>query len=401
MKGNIDMTKRAAIFSLFLLIIYQATHAQAETITLRVALYPHVPNQTWTSHVITQRWAEQHPDVKLEFVWTWDRWDGGYDSQPSKEFDVVGLDTLYLRDFVGDGLLSAVPVPKGKDFFPFALEACKIGQEFYGVPYLTCQPVLFTREGDTDLKEAKTVSEIYKILGSFDDWLLKPYGDERGLLSTEFSSGTATVCLLIDAIAELNPGSKVLSVPDPSQIDTTALNLVIKLKETAGNRQAAWDNYSNARARWYADGYGRALFGYTERLAKMPANTQKRLNVQPISFTQRTHDLFYVDALAVPSGLSKERKQLAIELIGVITASETIAEIMVPRGDVPQYLLPARQEALDKIKLDQFAPFYKELAPLLESKRPKGGFVLVVGSRAKMEKVKDTIQERILDGTLK
>lgn len=372
-----------------------------DTLTqLNVALFPYVPNQKWTSHVIEKAWEKRRPEVKLNFVWDWDKWDGGYDFEPSSEFDVVGMDAIFLHDYVAMNLVA--PLDSGildDDYYTFALRAGEVSRVQYGVPYLVCQPVLFTRHKDEQLRNITTVNRLYDVLGDGDDLTIRPDG-QIGLLSTELSSGTTSVALYIDALADVEPGQTPLSVPSLDDLDKDALEAVIMLKEMMGDEQAAWKNYESHRAKWFAMGLGRALYGYTERLGRMPANAYENLDVQSLEFGPHGENLFYVDVLAIPAGVENDRRELAEELIQLIASPEIIAEIMVPRGDVPQYLLPARQSALERLKKDDFAPFYIEFAPLLETADDAIPIALDEGSRQTLESVKDHLKARILQGEL-
>ena len=105
---------------MFLLLSLSAA-AENSPLTLNIALYPYVPDQTRFEQAIGSLWNRQHPDVKLNFV-SWDSYSG----DPGADLDVFVYDSIFLYDFLEKGLL----LPLGEedirdpgDLVPAALSA--------------------------------------------------------------------------------------------------------------------------------------------------------------------------------------------------------------------------------------------------------------------------------------
>ena len=68
--------------------------------------------------------------------------------------------------------------------------------------------------------------------------------------------------------------------------------------------------------------------------------------------------VFYMDAAAVNAKISDEKRALALELLNMITSSDTLVRVSMNNGD-PRYLLLARRSAYDTLAPDY--PIYKEM----------------------------------------
>src|SRR5690606_14527012 len=67
-------------------------------ITLKVAIYPYVPDSARFKAAILDQWQQEEPDVGLEFT----DWDS-YSADPPDDLDVFVLDSIYLSHFVDAG----------------------------------------------------------------------------------------------------------------------------------------------------------------------------------------------------------------------------------------------------------------------------------------------------------
>jgi thiamine pyridinylase len=149
----------AALLVLSLLLLCAAKRG----VTLRVAVYPYVPDRIRFQQAVEAQWAARHLEVQLDFV----PWDG-YAEDPPEDLDVFVYDAVFFYDFLEKGYL--LPIPDGEirdieDFIPCALAACRVDGTAYALPQLLCTNLLYTRKGDAELSGVKNLSELYRIIG--------------------------------------------------------------------------------------------------------------------------------------------------------------------------------------------------------------------------------------------
>lgn len=76
----------------------------SETRTLRVSLYPIVPDMERYKKAVTMNWEAKHPDTKLELVdWYC------YDEDLPDDLDVFVFDGIYLTEYLEKGYLLPIP----------------------------------------------------------------------------------------------------------------------------------------------------------------------------------------------------------------------------------------------------------------------------------------------------
>ena len=137
--------------------------AEGQSLTLRVALFPYVPDRVGFQKAVSGAWAREHPEVGLEFA----DWDA-YAADPDPTLDVFVFDGVYLSSFVDEGYLLPIPEEKvrdKKDLLPFALEGCTFGGTLYALPQLLCADFLYTRKDDAELAGVSDIMTLYGILG--------------------------------------------------------------------------------------------------------------------------------------------------------------------------------------------------------------------------------------------
>ena len=123
---------------------------------LTVALYQYVPDQARFEKAIRSQWERSHPEVQLRFV----KWDC-YMEAPRDDIDVFVFDSVYLGSYLNAGMLSPIPqdrIPDANDILPYALDACTVNEEVYALREFLCSDILYTRRGDTGLKEVASGS---------------------------------------------------------------------------------------------------------------------------------------------------------------------------------------------------------------------------------------------------
>ena len=103
---------------------------------------------------------------------------------------------------------------------------------------------------------------------------------------------------------------------------------------------------------------GRAYIGYSEAMDMM-GESASEMDFRLFSMTDDENiPVFYMDAAAVNAKISDEKRALALELLNMITSSDTLVRVSMNNGD-PRYLLLARRSAYDTLAPDY--PIYKEM----------------------------------------
>lgn len=137
----------------------------------------------------------------------------------------------------------------------------------------------------------------------------------------------------------------------------------------AGKNHALCEDCWDKRAPWFGEGYGRAFVGFSERLAKIPANVHKDLSIRPLPLADSDAvNLLFVDSLAINSLAEGRRRELALEFINLACSKSVVAEAFLVKDSEtgnPQYLLPVRKSVMSDEQFLKAAPMYAELAPVL------------------------------------
>src|SRR5262249_26463608 len=174
----------------------------------------------------------------------------------------------------------------------------------------------------------------------------------KGLL-IDLTGGTDCACLYLDAVADTTGRYSLRpKLPPAAELDNQGLNDLRLLARMAGKAQATFVEPSGPprkRPAGFGGGRGGVFVGYSERLYFTPRSRHEGLRVRALPMDDDNRvNLFFVDMLAVSSGARGERRRLALELIDVCTARETMLECLLPRDDdtSSQYLLPVRASVL-------------------------------------------------------
>ena len=139
-------------------------------------------------------------------------------------------------------------------------------------------------------------------------------------------------------------------LPDVSALDADVLNNLRILTRMAGKKQATCGECYDLRAGKFAQGHGRILVGWSERLAKMPPEYHSKVSIRPLPLADDNKvNLLFVDTLIVNSTLSGRRQRLALEFANLAVSADVVVDsLLVKDKDTrsPQYLLPVRRAAV-------------------------------------------------------
>ena len=342
--------------------------AENRDLAIEVALYPYVPDRARFQAVVDSEWEKIHPDIDLRFV----DWDC-YVSDPDPTLDVFVFDGIYLTSFVNEDHLLPISddmIQNREDIFPFALEGCKCDNTLYALPQLLCTDFLYTRKDDPALSDVSDVMTLYDILGDREGRSVIPK-DNEGLL-IDLSGGLLTKSMMyMDALMdESQEYTDYSEMPDTSDLSNNALAQIDALWKMGGEKQVEYlpdDNDTYIRARWFAEGKGRAYIGYSEAMAAM-GDYADDVKIRRFSYgTKKDIPLFYTDMVGINSKISEDKKELAFELANLLISENVLIEMNTPKtdDDHPQYLLTSRKSVYDA--LGKNYPLYNVLKENVDS----------------------------------
>ena len=349
-------------------------------LTLEVALYPYVPDPDAFRQAVRDAWTPEHPDVGLHFV----EWDC-YVSDPDPELDVFVFDAIYLSSFVEEGYLLPIPekmIRNREDLIPFALEGCRNNGTLYALPQMLCTEFLYTRKDDSVLSDVSDLPALYNVLGDRKTKSVIPEENE-GLLINLSDTPTKTTMYLDSLMDEGQIYTDYSRLPSTSDLSVPVLERLEDIWKMGGEEQVTYwpdDNDAFVRARWFAEGKGRAYIGYSEAMNAMGQYVDEVI-IRRFSYAVG-HDipLFYTDVVGIRSDISEEKKELAFELANLLVSEEVLTKMSLPveEGGSPQYLLMSRRSVYDTLCKDY--PIYGRLKEMVDH---PDNHVFRIGSHAR------------------
>lgn len=379
-----------------LLVFQQKKTGDTEDLTLRVSLFPIVPDMEGYKNAVVSSWEAEHPDTKIEFVdWYC------YGEDLPDDLDVFVFDGIFLSEYLEKGYLLPVPeeaLQDTEDFIPFAVEDLRDNGTFAAVPQLLCTSLLYTRKGDTELTDVADTVTLYEKIG--DRKTQSEIPEENEGLLIDMSGGTTKVTMYLDAqIDRSNEYTEYPDLPDQEIFSGETLDLLRLLVKMGGEAQVRYepeDDELYVRGKWFAAGKGRAYIGYSEEMSVM-GDAVNDMDFRLFSYSDKGGvPLFYVDLAGVNAKISDDKKELAYELVDLITSEETMKKVVMPdESSHPQYLLPARIHIYDQ--LGETFPVYEELKTIVRNPENR---VLRIGSNAYtyISNSKKALTEKIFAG---
>src|SRR5271163_2683327 len=132
-------------------------------ITLRVALYPYVPDQYAVFALLAREFQRRNEGVTLELVEV-DPAKGYYDGGLlTLDADVYEIDSILLSEMIAANKIAPLSVSL-TGFSPEAIEAVTRNNSLYAVPHWLCGNFLFYRRDDTAVRDAATWADLTKTL---------------------------------------------------------------------------------------------------------------------------------------------------------------------------------------------------------------------------------------------
>lgn len=356
------------MLALLLVVVSPAGAGAAQSdspsdITLKVAIYPYVPDPSRFQAAVLDQWQRQEPGVKLEFT----EWDS-YSEDPPDDLDVFVLDSIFLSHFVDAGYLlpfGSQDIDQAEDVIPFALQGAIRNGKVYGLPQILCTNLLFYRKGDLKLGQVNNIYELYKKIGTNPSEQIPP-PKNKGLL-INMAGGTTKASMYLEALIDVTgqyTEYDILPPLDPLNDKVIrGLRLLIDMAGEKPSQYAPEDGDSYVRASWFAQGSGRAFIGYSESMMRMGEYADQVQFKTISSSAGQDIPLFYSDVVSVNSKTAYP--ELAQKLANVMASADTVEQALRPQADgqYPQYLLPARHQVYEALMQDY--PIYSELSRIV------------------------------------
>ena len=152
------------MFLMQLLVPVPAVLKDNEITTLRVLLYPFVPNRLSIFQKIEAQFEKDNPGVNLELVDDPELLDSYYSGGLLKaSADVYEVDTILLSDLIKLNKITQIDFPVD-DFSKEAINAVTRNNSIYAIPHWLCGNFLFYKKGDKEIAEAKSWIELNAIM---------------------------------------------------------------------------------------------------------------------------------------------------------------------------------------------------------------------------------------------
>lgn len=349
--------------------------------------------------MIEAAWQRAQPGVPLTILPP-ERWDGGYSNDPPEGVDVYVFDAIFFNYFAAQGWLlplQASEIDDIDDFVSYAIGGVRTGDAYYAIPMLGCTNILFYWDSDAQLDEAGTLDDIYEAVGGCPYTSQIP-PDPRGLM-VDMAGGTTNACLYIDATAST---TGVFPVPQPwsrQEVNPDAMSHLREMLTMASYFNGTEDpGAPYQRARWFSDGHGRAVVGFTESMSAMSPAALARLAFKVMPLSDRdSRPLFYSDVIGIhPNAAKQGKRALAVQLANLLASAQIMTASLGPdQSGGPQYLMPTRHAVFDALAKPY--PIYGKMHQLVNDADPLL-FTLDAQARTWLNTMKGTLQSMVVEG---
>lgn len=356
-------------------------HAQTPTPrTLRVVLYPAIPNFTAFKSWVTSEFEKRHPDVHVEVIDLTNNYYGSFvdDYIGCAQADVYELDSVFLQDFAVNGKIQALPdAAKLPDtsFLKNAATGVRVNGEQYGAPHWVCGNFFFFQASDTKLQHLVTLDKLEAAIPAHP-------GTGTGLavdLKGKSTLGEFYLNAAVDRYPDWPIVKQHVAVFDPDvESDLAALR---DRCEGASCRDSKKHGTS-----FFAEEFdakkARALIGYSESLngALMYAANNNNcpsagaclqdadIDVEELPLDANgNHAMSWVDSFTLDSKCKDSCKADASAFIQFMTEDGTYMQALLDKNQIPAYLLPAKASLYTNSALLKQAHLYPKLKAIIEN----------------------------------
>ncbi len=319
--------------------------------TLRVALYPYVPNRHSLFHKVEKIFESRNPGVNLELVEDSALLEKYYSGGLQKTVaDVYEVDTILLSDLIKSGKILPIKLPSGS-FTKEAIAAVTRNGDVYGVPHWLCGNFLIYKKGDKEIESSKTWKDLNEVLkkrnesvfvdfkgkSTLGEWYLTALSGQQGLEQAQ---------------------KHVLESEELDEQAVSSLASMLKSCPAGFCRNDDLHDRAGYYSRAFIAGKSSGYVGYSESIhygiqyaIDNCTKTSSCLSIDDIAvrrlpgFSERSvnEGIGWVDALATDSSLDAKKKNLAAKFIEFMVSEEAYKVILEPEwGEAPRYLIPAQ-----------------------------------------------------------
>lgn len=384
--------------------------APAEKVTLRVPLYPYIPDSAGDGFkALTARiekdFEASHPNIDLVLNPACDQAVDFYDpdgiakslkGESACAYDVIETDTALLGELVASGALRPWPrVPaEWVQYHPSGLTASKMPSDtaLYGVPHWLCNHFIMSRS--ESVQQAKTSTALVQALEALGT-------PEPGLAGDMLGSWNLP-SLYLDGWSDKYGGEALRTAVTTSSYDSGVLDSMHAVVRTCTGADGKnpcidgtyhLDENFDLPAQLFAQGKVDATLGYSERLhtiiKSLPAGSSaSAIKISSAPLGSGSTPILFTDSYLLGVHCTDDCEKAALAFADFMSQPGTYEWILMSEdapaaGRVPRYLLPAVLDAYDmpNVKAD---PFFPTLSTLTRSgvPFPNGG---LYGIRKQME----------------
>jgi thiamine pyridinylase len=362
------------------LTLCSACAQQQRPYTLKVLMYPFIPEYKSVEADVKTSFEKQHPEVTIEWVETPTNY---YTEVQSADSEVYELDGVFLKDFVTGNKIRPLPadVQLGdRDLLHNAVMGSTINGVRYGAPHWVCGNFLFYRTEDKALDKVASLRDLVHVIGTP---LSAP---DKGIavdLKGKSTLGEFFIESAFDHYQNWKEVSEHIKSPDAGTDKDFAEQDLVQLAHLCDlklcRNQDYHDNHPEIFGQRFARRASRTLIGYSETLHQVLSETKtncgasdKCLDDSEISVTRfpsddkGTYQISWVDSFVISQKCSDECLNAAREFVGFMNSESTYKQILLHEGPAPAYLLPARVSLYSDQEVVKVAHLYPALRKIIE-----------------------------------
>ena len=220
------------------------------------------------------------------------------------------------------------------------------------------------------LSDVSDLPTLYDVLGDRKTRSVIPEENEGLLINLSDTLLTKTMMYLDALMDQQQTYTDYSRLPSTSDLSAPVLERLEEIWKMGGTEQVSYlpdDNDTFVRARWFAEGRGRAYIGYAEAMNAMGQYADDFV-IRRFSYAAgRDIPLFYTDVVGIRSDIGGEKKELAFELANLLISEEVLTRMSLSgqAGGTPQYLLTSRRSVYDALCGEY--PIYGHLKEMVDS----------------------------------
>ena len=349
--------------------------------TLRVAMYPFIPDREGAAFHIKEAFEEGCPGLTLNVSFD----DNYYHSDKKQgilhdDADVYEVDSVFFADFVNGPKIQAPSkalIAAAGTVVPFAGDVATSGGVQFGIPHWLCSDFLIYRKDLPQVGTIKSPADAQRIFASA--------GAGNGLLMDLSGSSTLGELYLSILVAHYRLPSALQKLEPGKAIDDYALGILksfVGIEAAGYGRSADYHGRDGFYPRQFVRRAGGAFVGYSEELhSALTEATQScrsgecvqdsdiEIGAWPFA-AEQTRQTAWVDMYMLDSRLTGAALRDAEAFITFMMRTATYEELLAPENEAPRYLLPAREEMYADPKLKVQAPLYQKFRPLIDQAIP-------------------------------